>query len=208
MKITNPSVITNAPRDIMILFLKSYFSMHEEYIWSEDAASRKIVIADAFSVSHEDIEKLPHIIVQRSSIGIAAKTFSDNLNVFDFKNATKVKIFPMQCGLRVHCIAQNGLVAEKLASEVVCAVYGAKDVLKVGGFQAIELQQIGIEEPLELAGTTIHSANVSLDFFVSFVLKLTMKMPEEKMRKLSAIFIRSVQRWTETGNRMIEMEVK
>jgi len=206
--IVNSSLITSAPRDIMLIFLKSYFATNDEYYWSEDPKQRKIVIADAFSATQEDIERLPHIVVQRSSMAVIVKGLSNNLHKKDFFSGTKEHFYPFQCNLRIHCLAQNGLVAEKIASDVVCAVFAGKDLLRRVGFQSIDLQQIGMEEPLELSGTTVHVANVSIDFMTTFVLKLSIRIPEDRMSKLSSIFIRSIQRWTETGERLINMEVK
>lgn len=203
------TTVLDIPRDIMILFLKSYFSEHPEYYYSEDPQKRKILIADQFALDVEDIEKLPSIIVQRGPVsflklGIGDST-TDVRNINNWMERDTVRACSLS--LRLYVVAHDGLIAESIADECVSAIIAYKDVLRESGFYKIDVASIGVEQPQEIQGTTITRSSVTVDLEAIFMLQLSMIMDEKYKPKVTKIFLKSVEKWYETGDPIIYMEV-
>ncbi|MEM2614482.1 MAG: hypothetical protein QXO15_09750 [Nitrososphaerota archaeon] len=198
--------ILYAARDGLILFLKTYFLFHPVYKWSPDAKERKIIITDAYALSDKDLEKLPCIVVQRFQTSLAPGTFPHNLKEYDLmKTGKQEKAIQVISRLRINCIASDGLTAEALANEITGIIISFSDVLNAAGYQNVQVFNIGPEEPMELAGTTIIRSSVSVDLQVSYALRLSIETKDEFMKKLKKIYIKSLERWIEpNGNLLIE----
>jgi len=201
--------ITDASRDPFILFLKSYFAEHPEYVWSEDPTNRKILIADAYALSVEDIEKLPSIIVMRGPLTLENPSMAYGSIEWDVLKNFEDKHMIRMCrgSLRVHTVAHDGIIAERLANEVMYAVEAFKDLLRKVGYHSINPVNISPEQPLELAGTTIDKASVTVDFSISFMIKIDVMVPEELKKKVTKAVLETIETWYAQGPNVIKMEV-
>lgn len=202
-------MITDISRDPFILFLKAYFSEHPKYVWSEDPENRTILIADAYALSIEDIEKLPAIIVMRGPLSIETPAMTQGAIEWDFTNNFEDKhiVKLLRGSLRVHHVSHDGLISEELANEVIYISEAFKDLLRKIGYYDIRAVNISQEQPLEIAGTTIDKASITVDFSISFMVQIDVVVPDELKIKVSKIVIESLEEWYEQGPKVIKMEV-
>lgn len=143
--------ISGGLKDLLILFLREFFSQQPEYTWREDPHATDIVIVDHFPSDEESVQEYPRIVVNRGTVRktnitmgdikepILAATDEQGLKMSDMLSAT----------VRFQCAAKEGVEAGRIATMVFVAILVFRRVLYRQGMHEVRNLQLGQEANLE-----------------------------------------------------------
>lgn len=137
--------IADIIKDTIILSLRKFYSKDLEFTYVNDDKQTNVIISDAYSVSLEDIEKKPAIVLNRAII--SAKEMGMGKAGYNFKTGESTYLYQYNCQVEINNIATKGLVAERLANKTGSFFLGNRKALKKLGFIQILTVAIGGETP-------------------------------------------------------------
>lgn len=175
-------------------FLKDYFAKcppGQFRFTGNDKPDTDLEITDQSAISKEVIEKRPAIILQRGPMSWAQATMDELKDLF-FRDGTRRHSDLLTGVMTLHCIASEGLEAERLSWVVAFALKSHRRVLQSRGlFEVGRQAQIGSESPpgaLVSGDTEAHTVDVPV--FSPFYLQETWQITPAKKVPFKSMEIR------------------
>lgn len=141
----NPFVL----KDRLITVLQQFFSDDSDYTYNEDQEQSKIIIADIYGVDRKEVERFPMIAVergpmqvQRIGIGSLEKTLWETQ---DGDQPQDVYVNLVRGRMLCHCIATNGIEAEKMAMKIANLLEATRHELRAV-LRLLKLENIQIDQ--------------------------------------------------------------
>lgn len=154
---------------IFLSFIQSVFNQYDEFKWTSNRATTKIIIQDKFTHNNTNIEKIPQIIFNRGPMRWIKTSLDGNLSqeTSDTKQR-KRQMDLMQGSASFSCISADPTTSEHIADLVWLAIYSYRELFKPKGVRFLESVDIGECSPakIETNSTTVEQFNTPV--FLNF----------------------------------------
>jgi len=137
--------IIDVIKNSILLSLRKFYSRDLEFPYVNDDKTTSVIIADAYAISLEDIEKKPAILLNRAII--SSREVGMGKLGMNFKTGETTYSYQFNCQVEINNVATKGLVAERLACKTGNFFLGNRRALKKLGFIQLLSVAIGTETP-------------------------------------------------------------
>lgn len=142
----------NETKDTLLLCLKTFFSTHDEYKWSANAAESKIDISDAFPIDKDNTEQYPLIVLQRFDFGWRSRHL--NQTAYNNLQDKHTGLDLLNGSFACLCTSTVGLEAERIAEDVFLFFTRFRSIISSKDLFDIKDLTIGTEQVRKASSDT------------------------------------------------------
>lgn len=163
-----PEIYSLAVKRILLNWLQEFFAGRADFNYKfGDDRDTGIRIVDKHSFNLASVTDKPAIVLDRKQLRRMNASLDNNFGMYGLRAAQAFSDL-QQCGIVLHCMCKEGLVAENLAHIVYFGVESFRRDLRRRGLWDVTATAVGEESIIvSKAGTEIVSVPVALNVFLS-----------------------------------------
>lgn len=152
-------------KKVFLSFAQQLFAESPTYTWNEDPKKTKILIVDKNVVELRNVQAKRSIVLSRGTLGWQYTSMGQREKTELFKDSNEQYTDILQGAMIYNCIAQKGIVAEKIAHYLFSRITAHKKQFRNKGILKINNLSIG-EESIIKSSSNAELFNVQV--FVRF----------------------------------------